>query len=309
MDTISWLLKGDPSIKRMVYKDLLEEDLAYQEEGYIQDYLSYFDPKTSFFGYGLYGPKWTSSFYTCLELVQLRIDPSKKEFQQALKRLYQGVWTSNELFKNKTRRDVCIIGMLLKMLAYGRFDEKDLKGLIDFILDTQLEDGGWNCRYNKNPKPKTSSLHTSISVLEGIQMYVDMGYEYKVKELLTIRENAHKFILQKNLFRSRRTKEIIHKEMVKLHYPHRWKYDAFRALDYFAHIPLPLDDRMQEAINSLKDQLKKGYIHRGKQYNGKSFFALEKGNKGRFTTLQALRILKTYDPIFYQAFLTKDFDF
>jgi hypothetical protein len=309
MDTISWLLKGDPSIKRMVYKDLLEEELAYQEEGYIQNYLSYFDPKTSFFGYGLYGPKWTSSFYTCLELVQIRIDPNKKEFQQALKRLYQGVWTSNELFKNKASRDVCIIGMLLKMLAYGRFDEKDLTGLVDFILDTQLEDGGWNCRYNKYPKPKTSSLHTSISVLEGIQMYVDMRYKYKVKELLAIRENAHSFILQKNLFRSRRTKEIIHKEMVKLHYPHRWKYDAFRALDYFAHIPLPLDDRMQEAIDSLKDQLKKGYIHRGRQYNGKSFFALEKGSKGRFTTLQALRILKTYDPIFYQAFLTKDFDF
>lgn len=61
-------------------------------------------------------------------------------------------------------------------------------------------------------------------------------------------EDAEAFILKKNLFRSVRTGEIINPDFIKFHYPMRWKYDAFRALEYFAKAGRAYDSRMQEAI-------------------------------------------------------------
>ena len=309
MKIIDWLLEGDPSIAKMVKEDLFLEDTPYQNKKYIEDYLAHFDSKTRFFGGGLYSPKWISTFYTTLELANLRIDPNNEIYLASCQHLYQNIWKNNTLFKEQTKRDVCIIGMLLKMLAYQGTKESDLKEIIDFLIDSQMHDGGWNCRYNKYPKPHTSSLHTTISVLEGIEIYLRNGYQYKGNQLKEIREKSHEFMLLKQLFRSRRTKKIIHKEMVKFHYPNRWKYDCFRALDYFQRISYPYDARMEEALINVRKQIQKGYIHRGKQYNGKTFFHLEKGQRGRFTTLQALKILQCYDPIFYQFITTKDFSY
>lgn len=45
--------------------------------------------------------------------------------------------------------------------------------------------------------------------------------------------------------------------MTSFHYPCRWKYDCFRALEYFLQIGHPYDSRMQDALNLVKDALKK----------------------------------------------------
>ncbi len=303
---IDWLLEGDASIKRIVKEDLLDEEAVYTEAGYIEKYLSFYDKEKRMFGGGLYSPKWVSTFYTCLELTNLRITPSNPIFQESCDHLYQTLWVENRIYKHQDKRDVCIVGMLLKMLSYQKRDETDYIDIVQFLIDTQMQDGGWNCRYHNKEKPKTSSVHTTLSVLEGFAMYIKQGYTFQANKILKIRELAHEFLLKKELFRSRRTKEIIHKEMMQFHYPHRWKYDCYRALDYFQSIQFPYDVRMKEALDNLKSALDKGYINRGKQYNGKVFFHLETGKKGRFTTLEALRILKFYDPASYQFIITKN---
>ena len=309
MTILEWLLKGDPSLQRITKQDLLHQESQYVTSGYIDAYLHHFNQQTSLFSDSLYSPKWTSTFYTALELANLRIDPNNAIYQAICEILYQQIWVENKIYKSSDKRDVCIIGMLLYMLSYGQIEESKLKEMINFLLHTQLHDGGWNCRYNKYPKPSTSSLHTTISVLEGIEMYVQKGYQYQKSQLLTIREKAHEFMLLKDLFRSRRTKQVIHQDMMKFHYPHRWKYDCYRALDYFQTINFPYDPRMEEALLLLKKQITKGYIHRGKQYNGTVYFHLETGKKGRFTTLEALRILQCYDKEFYQFIIRKEFSY
>ena len=97
--------------------------------------------------------------------------------------------------------------------------------------------------------------------------------------------------------------------MISFHYPPRWKYDAFRALEYFQSIKLPMDIRMHEAIDVINEQMEKGYITKGKAYTGKIHFKLEEGKESRFNTLRALKILRFYDPLSYQKIINTDFEY
>lgn len=78
-----------------------------------------------------------------------------------------------------------------------------------------------------------SSLHTTISVLEGILEYSKNGYRYRLGELREAAERAEAFLLRHRLFRSDRTGAVIDRKMLMLSYPCRWRCDILRALDYF----------------------------------------------------------------------------
>ena len=129
------------------------------------------------------------------------------------------------------------------MLHILRQMRQDLKSIVDCILAQIMPDGGFNCMSNRF-QTVHSSLHTTMSVLEGITEYEIQGYTYKLAELIQAKKSSIEFILMHQLFRSDRTGEIINKDFLKLTYPCRWRYDILRALDYFQHSKLNWDDRM-----------------------------------------------------------------
>jgi len=69
-------------------------------------------------------------------------------------------------------------------------------------------DGGFNCRSNGSGATH-SSLHTTISVLEGIFEYKINGYSYRLDELITSAATAKEFKLVHQLFRSDKSGLII----------------------------------------------------------------------------------------------------
>jgi hypothetical protein len=142
--------------------------------------------------------------------------------------------------------------------------------------------------------------------LEAFDLYIFNGYTHQVPTIKAKAADAEDFILKKNLFRSVRTGEIINPDFIKFHYPMRWKYDAFRALEYFATAGRPYDPRMQEAIDLIIKGMRKGFIGKGSQYSGKLHFTLETTKAGRFNTLRALIILKAYAPEYYMDFINNE---
>jgi hypothetical protein len=68
-----------------------------------------------------------------------------------------------------------------------------------------------------------SSLHSTISVPEGILEYENNGPTYRLKEVMGAGEQAQKFILQHRLFRSDRIGAVVDKKMLMLSYPSRWR--------------------------------------------------------------------------------------
>jgi len=301
---IDWLLDSDVSIQYQVYRDLLNTDRPDLKEriageGWGAKYLS-FRQENGHWGKGFYQPKWTSSHYTLLDLRNLSISNHQKEIQSTIQKILQehrnfdgGVHPNT----NKSKSDVCLNGMFLNFASYFETGENDLKSVVDFILSLQLPDGGFNCRSNR-VKVTHSSLHSTLSVLEGIQEYSTRGYLYRLPELERAgEEESRQFLLDHKLFRSHRTGEIIDSKMLLLSYPSRWRYDILKALDYFRCAGVGYDPRMADALDLIiqKQKPDKKWPLQAK-HNGHVHFDMEKaGQSSKWNTLRALRVLKHFE--------------
>ena len=301
---ISWLFDGDVSIQYQVNQDLLNtEQLALRRriaiEGWGEQFLSYRNMNGTW-GRGFYQPKWTSTHYTLIDLQDLRIDPHNEPITETIDLILRdhrendGGVNPGKTIKDS---DVCINGMFLNYACYFKVPVMSLKSIVDFLISLQMGDGGFNCRLNRGVAVH-SSLHSTISVLEGLHEYIMNGYRYRLSELTEIVEEAQEFILQHKLFRSDRTNEVIDKRMLMFSYPSRWRYDVLRSLDYFQSTDIEYDERMQDALDVLvKKRRKDGTWPVQAKHPGQTHFDMEQiGRPSRWNTLRALRVLKKYYP-------------
>lgn len=296
---IDWLLAGDVSIQYQVYRDLLyteRKDLRDRiaKEGWGAIFLSK-RKSEGYWGRGFYHPKWTSSHYTILDLRNLEISPDHSLIRDSISKIAdtrKGPDGGINPAITIEQSDVCVNGMFLNYASYFKLGEDALQSVIDFILSQQLPDGGFNCRFNREGA-KHSSLHSTLSVLEGIAEYEKNGYQYRLRELRRVAQAAQNFILIHQLFLSDRTGKIIHKDFLRLSYPRRWRYDILSALDYFRHAGCAWDDRMQAAVKVLwKKRNKSGTWNLQARHPGQTHFEMGKAGKpSRWNTLRALRTL------------------
>lgn len=301
-EILKWLLSGDVSIQYQVYRDLLNQNKPtlrnrIAKEGWGKQLLKNRRPD-GHWGEKFYQPKWTSTHYTILDLRNLCIAPKQAEIRATIDLILnteKGPDGGIRPISAEQKCDVCINGMFLNYACYFGADEKKLNSIIDFILEQVMKDGGFNCRFNRHGA-KHSSLHSTLSVLEGITEYEKNGYAYRLDELKAAKQSSIEFILLHQLFISDRTGQIINKDFLKLTYPGRWRYDILRALDYFQYAQVTWDERMQPAIDVLlKKQNKDDTWNVQAKYPGQLHFEMEKAGKpSRWNTLRALRVLGFY---------------
>ena len=301
---IDWLLEGDVSIQYQVYRDLLgteRKDLQDRiaEEGWGKQILSK-RKSTGHWGDRFYQPKWISSHYTLLDLRNLNLDPANKIARGTIELTLEtsiakdgGIQLGPSTLAHS---DVCVNAMFLNYASYFRTEESKLESIVDSILGEKMPDGGFNCRTTRSGA-RHSSLHTTISVLEGIMEFQKAGYSYRMKDLMKARKSSEEFILLHQLFLSDKTGEIIRKEFLNIPYPGRWRYDILRALDYFQYAGTSYDKRMQAAINViLKKRRKDGLWNVQAAHPGQVHFTMEQAGKpSRWNTLRAQRVLKHFD--------------
>jgi hypothetical protein len=299
---ITWLLEGDVSIQYQVHRDLLasvrpELQARIATEGWGAEFLS-FRRKEGHWGQRFYQPKWISTHYTILDLKNLAISPNNNTIRQSILQVIQKLKSPDGgilPIGTEKKSDVCVNGMFLNYASYFRIKEDHLESIVDFLLSEQMRDGGFNC--NSNTIGAThSSMHSTISVIEGFLEYAKNGYRYRLEELQEAEDNSRTFLLQHRLFRSDQTGNIIDKKMLMLSYPSRWKYDILRALDYFQFAEIDYDPRMQDAIDILKKKRRKDNTWPLQaKHPGQVHFDMEKSGKpSRWNTLRAMRVLKHF---------------
>ncbi|HEX3880700.1 MAG TPA: hypothetical protein VHW24_27150 [Bryobacteraceae bacterium] len=228
------------------------------------------------------------TFYALVVLKDLGLEPASKEARKMIGRVekLRFKWHNNRRFFDG-ETEPCINGRILGLGAY--FKEPN-DALADQLLNEQLEDGGWNC---EAPKSLRSSFHTTICVLEGLLEYERAGG--KSKAIVKARKNAENYLLERRMFRSLRTGEIIDKRWLRFSFPTFWHYDVLRGLDYLRNAGIKPDDRVAEAIEIvIKRRHQNGrwplnLLHR--EYIPLEM-EVEVGRASRWNTLRALRVLR-----------------
>ena len=302
-EVLDWLLSGDVSIQFQVHRDLLGEErpdlrARIEREGWGKRFL---DARQSEGHWGLryYQPKWTSTHYSLLDLRNLDIAPDQPRIRESVAYVlehHKGIDGGISPNSVPHKSDVCLNGMFLNIAAYFRMPEGQLKSMVDFVLSEQMSDGGFNCESNYSGAVH-SSLHTTISILEGFHEYRKNGYEYREPELPAVEAACIEFILAHRLYKSDRTGEVIDKRMLLLSYPTRWYYDILRGLDHFQAAGISDDPRMQDALEVLKKKRRKDgkWPVQGK-HPGRVHFEMENSREpSRWNTLRALRVLDHFD--------------
>jgi hypothetical protein len=191
----------------------------------------------------------------------------------------------------------CING---RILGIGSYFKEPNDALAKQLLGEQLEDGGWNCEATlvspKRPKSRRSSFHTTICVLEGLLDYERAGR--KSAAVTKARKRGENYLLERRMFRSLRTGEVIDERWLRFSFPTFWHYDVLRGLDYLRNAGIKPDSRVREAVKTV--------IARRHQ-NGRwplNLLHAERiplemetavGSASRWNTLRALRVLRWYN--------------
>jgi hypothetical protein len=300
---LKWLLDSDPAIRWQVMKDLTDEapDAIAAErsriatEGWGAKLLAH-QVTAGHWG----GPKEDlTALYSLVVLMDLGLDPASKQARKMIDRVKKRLvfkWLNNRPFL-RGETEPCINGRILGIGAYFKEPNNELARQ---LLSEQLEDGGWNCEAvlssPKRPKSSRSSFHTTICVLEGLLEYERAGR--KTAAVTKARKRAENYLLERRMFRSLRTGEVIDERWLRFSFPTFWHYDVLRGLDYLRNAGVKPDDRVREAIETV--------INRRHQ-NGRWPLNLlhaehiplqmetSVGSASRWNTLRALRILRWHD--------------
>ena len=302
IDGVSWLLQGDVAIQYQTHRDLLDKDspdlrARIAVEGWGKQLLDRRNPDGSW-GLDFYRPKWTSSHYTLLSLKGLAIAQDHPLIRDSIDKIlaeYKAMDGGVGCSRGDKKSDVCVNGMLLNYACYFGAPEGDLHSVVDFLLREHMDDGGFNCQSNRSGAHH-SSLHSTLSVIEGIHEYGRNGYFYRLDELQEAARQSRDFILLHRFYKSDRTGDIISKRFLSFPYPPHWYYNILRALDHFRNAGARYDGRMQDALEIIANKRGKNRLWRREAaLPGKEFFVMEPPRSpSRWNTLMALRVLKSY---------------
>jgi hypothetical protein len=292
---IKWLLDSDPSIRWQVMRDLTGEGpevIAAERsrvatKGWGAKLLARQSPAGSW-----RGGQWDLvTLWSLVVLKDLGLDPASQQARRMIdrvdKRLVFKPLKNRPFLHGET--EPCINGRILGIGAY--FKEPN-DALAEQLLGEQLEDGGWNC---EAPKSRRSSFHTTICVLEGLLEYERAGC--KSTAITKARQRAENYLLERRMFRSLRTGEVVEKRWLRFSFPTFWHYDVLRGLDYLRDAGIKPDRRIKEAIEIVvKRRHQNGRWPLNLLHPEKIPLKMETavGSASRWNTLRALRVLRWY---------------
>jgi len=300
---LKWLLDSDPAIRWQVMRDLTDEApeaIAAERsriatEGWGAKLLGLQSP-VSYWG----GPNEDlTTLYTLVILMELGLDPTSKQARKMIERVDKRL-----IFKRHSNQpylhgetEPCING---RILGIGAYFKKPNHALANKLLGQQLEDGGWNCEAvlpsAKRPKSRRSSFHTTICVLEGLLEYERAGR--KSARVTKARNRAENYLLERRMFRSLRTGEVIDERWLRFSFPAFWHYDVLRGLDYLRNAGIRPDRRVSEAIEIvIKRRHQNGRWPLNLLHAERVPLEMETavGRASRWNTLRALRVLRWYN--------------
>ena len=204
---VDWLLAGDVAVAFQSTRDLLGREVKalrsrIATEGDGATILAARGPD-GHWGRGFYQPYWTSTHYTLLELRNLGLgggDPRARSTVDLILKNQKSRDGGLDPDPRSRHSDVCVNGMAVNYCAHFGAATDALASVIDMILAQRMPDGGFNCSSNR-AGARHSSVHTTLSVLEGVTSYERAGHLHRLDRLLDARASSVEFLLRHRLYR------------------------------------------------------------------------------------------------------------
>ena len=309
MTVLDWLLDSDPAIRWQVLRDLTgapaeifsAERARVANEGWGARLLALQGEDGQWAGGALFpngkwnrneAQPWTATANTLVLLQEFGVDSRDEKVRRAVAQVRKNCrWehAGHRFFDGEV--EPCINGMVV---ALGAYFGQDVDGVVVRLLGEQLEDGGWNCEADNGSV--RSSFHSTIRVLEAL-----LAHERATggsAESIAARRRAEEYLLERKLFRGKRSGAVVDPAWLQFSFPTRWHYDVLRGLEYFRAAGDPPDRRVDEAIDLLRSkQRADGAWLLENTHSGAVHFVLEDGDgrPSRWNTLRALRVLCWYE--------------
>jgi hypothetical protein len=311
-----WLLESqDPSIRYLTLTEVLGRSPRSRQVGEARDRIPdgprvralLRGQKTDGgFGVGPYS-KWRGAHWRLVSLVELSLPKRHPKALAAIEQVLgwltspahlRSIRKVNGLVRQHASQEGNAVAVCCRL---GLAGDSRVEGLVHSLLDAQWPDGGWNC--DPNPSASHSSFYESITPLWGLIEYARATGDSTV---IVAAERAAELFLQRRMFRSKSTGEVINDNWMKLHYPLYWHYDILHGLVVLSRFGKTGDSRAQEALEIIDAKRRddgcwavEGSYWRGVGEDGSTQEVVDWGRRGRneFVTLNALRVLRAAEKL------------
>jgi hypothetical protein len=204
-------------------------------------------------GFGVHPySKWTGSHWRLVSLVELRVPPTNRAARAAAGDVLRWIAAPSNpmIIAGRERRHASMEGNALAVCCrLGMARDRRVRHLVSVLLQSQWPDGGWNC--DRNRAANHSSFHESLAPIWGLFEYHRATGD---ADALAAANRSGELFLERRLFLSSTTGQVIHPEWTHIHWPHYWHYDYFQGLRAIALLDRLSDPRCAEALALLRSQ-------------------------------------------------------
>lgn len=173
----------------------------------------------------------------------------------------------------------CSTGIVARtLLQLGYVDDARTWGAIDWLLDAQLPDGGWDCR-----PPR----HGTLDAWEAMAAFAAIPVARRTPEVRAASARGAEFFLSRGLLHE----GAPYPRWSQLHYPWHYWYDALVGLDFLTALGYGADSRLEAALALLRSKRLPDGRWNLEGANGD--LRLERqGRPSKMITFLALRVLR-----------------
>jgi hypothetical protein len=242
------------------------------------------------------GQPWTATTWTLTTLREWGLDSTVLRERGTAELLGKNSrWEYDDLPYWGGEVDCCINAMTL---ANGQWLGADVTGILDWLLEHRLPDGGWNCAWVEGST--RSSFHSTLNSLKGLLAYDSMTGGTDATR--AARRSGEEYLLERRLVRRLSTGEPVAPWVDHYAYPFRWMYSVLNAAEYFRQAAradaVEPDARLAGAIELIRAARRPdGTWVQERRHPGRAWLEVDvpAGEPSPWLTLFGTRVLEWWD--------------
>jgi hypothetical protein len=252
------LNESDPSVQYRVLRTLLdrpEDDSEVRsardrigQSGWVAEIMRTQQPSGQWDTAGttardLYTPKYVSSNWKLLVLSDLGVSREFPGIETGV-RLFLDRFSKEEDGLGGKDSEVCFTGNAVRMLVRLGFGEEPLvRRSIDWLVKTQLADGGWHC--------DPGATEGTLDCWEALAAFATLPPALRSEPVRRSIERGAEFYLERAL---QHEGSSAYAPWLRWHYPTHYYYDLLVGLDVLSALGYATDPRLRPALQLLEDR-------------------------------------------------------